>query len=113
MPQYYQRRTNLPEYLVGFCRFLREQRFSCGPREERDVLLALAEYTPVADADFAGLLRATLVKTREEYLRFPELYREYWAQIRRAENDKTKDRAEARDRRRPKPPQLPEGGRLG
>jgi len=101
------RRTTLPGHVVQFCRFLRARNFACGPREEHDVLSALAADLPGNDDDFASLLRAALAKNKGEYLRFPDLFQEYWGQLARAENDKVKEQeTEGQQPRRsaPKPP---------
>lgn len=92
---------------MQFCRFLRAHKFGCGPREESDALRAIAGYLPPNDEDFAALLRATLAKSKEEYLKFPELYREYWGQLNRAENDKIREQATEGQQRSKKPNQPP------
>lgn len=101
------RRTSLPGHIVQFCRFLRAHKFGCGPREESDALRAIARYLPPEDEGFEVLLRATLAKGKDEFLKFPALYREYWGQLARAENDKIQQQVTEAEQRKNKAKQPP------
>ncbi|MEL6143373.1 MAG: VWA containing CoxE family protein, partial [Bacteroidota bacterium] len=104
------RQTNLPAHIVQFCRYLRSHRFNCGPEEEMDVLKAIAANVPDSQEAFLHLLGAVLVKNKGQFLRFPELFWDYWSQLQKAEDSKVSTQAEERNQPKPsnQPPSLQE-----
>ncbi|MEM7575009.1 MAG: VWA domain-containing protein [Bacteroidota bacterium] len=95
------RKTDLPAQLVQFCRYLRGQGFFSGPQEETDALQAFVQHVPANPEEFGQLLAAVLVKSKDQYFRFPELFKQYWSQLERAENSKVTEQEEEQGRRKP------------
>ncbi|MEM9930488.1 MAG: VWA domain-containing protein [Bacteroidota bacterium] len=102
------RKTNLPEHLVQFCRFLRAQGFNCGASAEADVLLALAGYMPQSFASFEVLLRGVLVKNEDQFLRSAQLFRQYWTELQKAEDGKVIEKTVSQPQRRQNAPSIQE-----
>ena len=102
------RRTDLPAHVVQFTRFLRGKGFRCGPRETSDAVAALSYRAPRSALELEALLRATLAKNRREYQRFPDLYRAYFRELERAENDKRIEKPVTADKPARRPPTLQE-----
>ena len=64
-----------PAQIVSFCRFLRSEGFTAGVSETLDSLIA----APLAPADsLKHALRSELCSSKEEWLRFDELFEEFW-----------------------------------
>ena len=84
------RQTSLSANVVQFCRFLRTKGLPNGPREEADALKAISVLS-LTDPDMMRLgLRAILTRKRAHQLRFDELYHQYWRELERAIDAKTK-----------------------
>ncbi len=86
-----QRQTNLSAHVIQFSRFLRDNGFDIGPNEELDVLNAYQFHIPTSFQEQQDLFKAILVKNRKQFLLFDELYEQYWHELSRAEDSKTKD----------------------
>jgi len=93
------RQTNLPAHVIQFCRFLRTKGFVIGIGEECDLLDVYAYQSPTSFLEQKNLYKSILVKNRKQFLLFDELYSQYWTQLSRAEDSKTKDLKE----QKPKP----------
>jgi uncharacterized protein with von Willebrand factor type A (vWA) domain len=87
-----QRQTSLSANVVAFCRFLRQKGFTIGPQEEADALLALNVLAPFERAERLQLcLKTTLARTYPQLHTFDELYQQYWRELEKAVNSKTKE----------------------
>lgn len=86
-----ERQTNLTTHVIQFSRFLRANGFDIGPNEEVDMLKAYERHIPVSFQEQENLYKAIFVKNRKQYLLFDDLYSQYWDELSRAEDSKTKD----------------------
>jgi len=86
-----QRQTNLPAHVIQFSRFLRDHGFDIGPNEEIDLLQAFKVHVPRSFGDQHDLYKAIFVKNRKQFILFDELYNQYWSELSRAEDSKTKE----------------------
>lgn len=100
-----QRQTNLSAHVVQFSRFLRDNGFEIGSKEELDVLQAYHFHIPTSFAEQHDLYRSIFVKNRKQFLLFDELYEQYWSELSRAEDSKTKDFEEEKKAKQNKPKQ--------
>lgn len=84
------RRTSLPANIVQFCRFLRQKNFTIGIEEQAQTLQALQfiEYTD--PSVFRLALRTTLCRSKTQADEFDMLFNEYWKQIEKAVDSKSK-----------------------
>lgn len=97
-PPYITRQTSLSANIVQFCRFLRTKGIPNGPREEADALRAMESLT-LTDPDLMRLsLRAILTRKRADQIRFDELYQQYWRELERAVDAKTKDQPKEKNK---------------
>ena len=88
------RQTSLSANIVAFCRFLRQKGFTVGPQEESDALLALEKLAPFGAPDALQLcLKATLARTLPQQMLFDELYIQYWRELEKAVNSKSREGA--------------------
>lgn len=85
------RQTTLPAHAIQFSRFLRDNAFVIGPNEESDLLISFSQSVPKTFEQQKALYKSILVKNRKQFIQFDELYDQYWAELSRAENSKTKD----------------------
>ena len=92
MPSLIQRQTSLPAHVVQFSRFLRDNGFEIGPNEELDLLKAFQMHVPVSFKEQQNLYKAIWVKNRRQFVLFEELYQQYWKELSRAEDSKTKEK---------------------
>ena len=89
--QYISRQTELSANMVAFCRYLREHGFGISPVEEADALLALSFLEAYQDRNsFRLALQTALVKNIRQQQLFNELYQEYWQNLEKAVDSKTK-----------------------
>ena len=103
-----QRQTQLSANIVAFCRFLREEGYSIGVREEQDALLAMQLVQPYNSPEQLQLcLQAALCRTPLQLERFPELYQHYWRELDRAVDSKTKEKEEKKERAQQRKQQKP------
>jgi len=49
------------------------------------------QFIPTSFAEQKNLYKSILVKNRKQFVLFEELYEQYWTELTRAENSKTKD----------------------
>ncbi len=89
-----QRQTNLPAHVIQFCRFLRDNNFVIGIGEECDLLEVFTHFIPASFGEQKDLYKSILVKNRKQFVLFDELYQQYWTELSRAEDSKTKDKEE-------------------
>ncbi|MEO1712161.1 MAG: VWA domain-containing protein [Bacteroidota bacterium] len=92
------RKTSLPAHTVQFVRHLRDQGFEIGVQEEMDYLAAFRDQVPPSFEEQQALCKALFVKNRKNFLRFDEIFKNYWQELSRAEDSKTKENAEATER---------------
>ncbi len=85
------RQTALSHHVVQFARFLRSKQFNLGPNEEADALLGLTTINWHSPEQFKQVLKTTFCKAFEQTLVFDQLYFEYWAELAKAVDSKTKD----------------------
>jgi len=89
-PELIQRKTELSEQVVHFCRYLREKGLRIGPGKTLEALKAL-DVVPLDKRDnFRLALRTALTHSPEEQLRFDDLYLDYWRNIQRAIDSKNR-----------------------
>jgi uncharacterized protein with von Willebrand factor type A (vWA) domain len=85
------RKTSLSENIVQFCRFLRQKGFVVGANDETTTLQAL-QYIDYTSPDIFHLaLKATLCRNKTQAQEFDDLFNEYWKQLNKAVDAKTKD----------------------
>jgi uncharacterized protein with von Willebrand factor type A (vWA) domain len=101
-----QRRTNLPEQILQFCRFLRQNKFRVTPNEEMDVLAALPQTGLRSGWDFRLVLRSVLCKDLSQLRRFDDLYTQYWKELERAVDSKIKEQPTPQTKPKPRPPSI-------
>jgi len=92
-PDLVKRHTSLTANVVAFCRYLRTNGFSLGPREEADALRVL-ELLPVLNNNesFRLALQSVLARSLKQQKQFGELYKDYWKELERAVNSKKKEK---------------------
>lgn len=83
--------TELSANVVLLCRFLRQKGFSISITEEEDALQSLTFIPINKETFFKQALRATLTKNRFQQLTFDGYYDEFWDQLSKAADAKTKD----------------------
>ncbi|MCB0641862.1 MAG: VWA domain-containing protein [Phaeodactylibacter sp.] len=101
MTDWITRKTNLTAHVVQFTRYLREHQFEVGPTEEIDFLECFAAQVPHSFEEQQALYKALFVKNRKNYLRFDDLYRQYWKELERAEDSKTTESEEPSKKAKP------------
>jgi uncharacterized protein len=84
------RKTSLSENVVQFCRFLRQKGFAVGTEDEASVLQALQFIDYTSPAIFQLTLKATLCRSKTQVEEFDGLFAEYWKQLNKAIDSKTK-----------------------
>ena len=96
-----QRQTSISGNLVQLSRFLRKHGFNIGTRAESDAMEALA-CLPIHNSQlFRSALKAVFVKSRWQYEHFDDLYDEFWNQLKKAVDSKTKELPEKKDQKVP------------
>ncbi|GAB3179086.1 vWA domain-containing protein [Telluribacter humicola] len=85
------RRTDLTSNVVDFCRFLRSHDFRIGSEEEATALRAMSLVTPDDRSRFALALQVALTHNAQQVQQFPELFDQYWKELEKAVDSKTKD----------------------
>ncbi len=96
---------SLSTQLVAFCRFLRTKGFTIGPREELEMFTVLAQWRFEDPAVFQLMLAHLLCKSRQQQLDFPDLFREFWQELFKSFDSKTKSVRQSK-KRTVKPPSL-------
>ena len=101
------RQTTISNHVIQFARFLRNQQYPIGPNEEADALSGLAVINWSDHKQFKEVLRATFCKHFEQYQHFDKYYEQYWAELKRSVDSKTKQVAEERPKpQKASPPSL-------
>ena len=99
------RKTSLPENIITLCRFLRSRGMPIGPQDEADALNALCVMPFDAPENLRLTLRAILVKSRPDMLRFDELYGVFWSELEKAQDAKiVQDESESAAQKEEGPP---------
>jgi uncharacterized protein with von Willebrand factor type A (vWA) domain len=88
------RKTSLAENIVQFCRFLRKRNFAVGVDEETTALQALTLIDHTSPIIFRAALKATLSRSKQQVEEFDDLFDEYWKQLSKAVDAKTKNKQE-------------------
>src|SRR6266498_5277067 len=84
------RQTSLSKNIVQFCRFLRQKGFALSVEEEADALNAL-QYIDYSSRDIFKLaLKAICCRSKNQLHEFDTLFNEYWKEIDKAVDSKTK-----------------------
>ena len=86
-----QRRTSLSANIVQFCRFLRQKGFAVGVEEEAITLEALQLIDYTDPSIFSIAVKATLCRSKTQAEEFDILFNDYWKQLAKAVDAKTKD----------------------
>jgi uncharacterized protein with von Willebrand factor type A (vWA) domain len=89
-----QRQTAISANMVMFCRFLRNRGFKLTTDDEQDLLNAFTHLPIGKESTFKRAARAVLVKNKWQFQQFDDLYTEFWDQLSRAVDAKTKNIAE-------------------
>ena len=84
-------RTELSANIVQLCRFLRTKGFPLSATEEADALSALTELPIQKEYHFKQALKTVLSKNRYQFQKFEDYYIEFWKQLDKARDSKTKD----------------------
>ena len=87
------RRTSLSANIVQFCRFLRQKGFAVGVEEETITLEALQFIDYMDSSVFRMVIKATLCRSKTQAEVFDILFNDYWKQLNKAVDAKTKDDA--------------------
>lgn len=72
------RETPLSDSIVSFCRFLRDDGFNVGTRESLDAVRAARLDILTRKPLFKEALRTLLCSTHDEWIRFDDLFEQYW-----------------------------------
>lgn len=87
---YIRHQTELSAHVVLLCRFLRKKGFPLGASEEADALSAITVLPIHKESYFKQALKAILTKNRYQSEKFDEYYSEFWKQLSKATDSKTK-----------------------
>ncbi len=85
------RRESLSANIVQFCRFLRQKGFAVGVEEEAITLEALQLIDYTDPSIFSIAVKATLCRSKTQAEEFDILFNDYWKQLAKAVDAKTKD----------------------
>lgn len=88
------RQTTLSHHVIQFARYLRTQNFTIGPEEEADVLKGLTVIDWSDHRQFKEVQRAAFCKHLDQYRSFDQCYEQYWSELARSVDSKTKQVAE-------------------
>jgi len=99
MEQFITHQTTLSGNIVLLCRFLRKKGFSLSATEEADALQALTFLPIDKEKYFKDALQAILTKSKFQQLKFDEYYHEFWDQLSRAVDSKTKEKQVKKDKK--------------
>ncbi len=93
------RYTELSAHLVAFCRYLREQDYSIGAKEEAEALEAISVIRAFEDPiQFQLCLQTVLAKSLKQQIDFAEHYATYWNEMSKAVDSKIKKSKEQKDK---------------
>jgi uncharacterized protein with von Willebrand factor type A (vWA) domain len=85
------RKLTLPENVIAFSRFLRENGLGIGPDEEATTLLALGYVDIGLRDDFRLAFRTVFCRRSADLVLFDRLFAQYWKELETAVDAKTKD----------------------
>jgi len=85
------RLTSLSKNIVRFCRFLRQQGFTIGVEEEAVALEALQFIDYTSHEVFFLSLKTILCRSKKQLDEFDNLFMDYWKQLGKAVDAKSKD----------------------
>lgn len=85
------RLTSLSHHVIQFCRVLRNDQFNIGPQEEKEALESLVHINWDEPDQFKLVLKSTLCKSFQHTLLFDDLYTQYWKDLNKAVDSKTKE----------------------
>jgi len=85
---------------------LRNDQFNIGPQEECEALLALQSIDWTNTPEFKQALKTTLCKSFQQTLLFENLYTQYWKELNRAVDSKTKKVAEEKPQPKKEAPSI-------
>lgn len=91
------RQTALSGNIVLLCRFLRQKGFALSVIEEADALKSLGLLPMHKEQYFKQALKVILAKNKYQYLKFDELYDEFWDQLAKAVDSKVKEEPVKKD----------------
>ncbi len=83
--------TELSANIVLLCRFLRKKGFLLSATEEADALTTITHLPIHKETYFKQALKAILTKNRFQFEKFDEYYDEFWKQLSKATDSKTKE----------------------
>ncbi len=88
-----QRRTSLSANIISFCQYLRTKEFYVGLQAETECLeiLSLDPAMITSPQRFKRTLELSFCKSKRDLDLFSELYDQYWAELGKAVDSKTKD----------------------
>ncbi len=92
-----QRQTTISGNLVQLCKFLRHNGFVLGTKEESDAMEALTSLPIGNENAFKIALKSTFAKSKWQFEQFDGLYEEFWDQLKKAVDAKTKDEHNNKD----------------
>lgn len=101
MPLHITRKTELTGHVIQFASYLRDHGFRSGTSEVKDLLQALKHGIPFSFEEQIAYYRSVFVKNRREFLLFDDLYHQYWEELSRAEDSKTKEIEEEKEKTSP------------
>ena len=85
------RKLTLPENVVAFCRFLRDNGLAVGPNEEATALLSLGYVDIGLRSDFRLAFRTICCRRASDLSLFDKLFAQYWNELETAVDAKSKD----------------------
>ena len=94
-----ERQTELSGNIVLLCRFLRKKGFPVSVIEEADALSALSLLSVRREKEFKEALKIVLSKNQYQFKKFDGYYHEFWDQLSKAVDSKTKENLERKNKR--------------
>ncbi len=85
------RQTSLSGNIVQLSKFLRNNGFVIGAQEESDAMAALSLLTIAREDHFKSALKSIFSKSKWQHEQFDGLYDEFWNQLKKAVDSKTKE----------------------
>jgi len=100
------RQTSLSANIVQFCRFLRLKKFALGVEEEILSLQTLQFIDHTDPSNFRLALRTTLCRSKTQADEFDGFFNEYWTQVEKAVDSKSKEGSSKKQPPVPQPVQF-------
>ncbi len=95
-----QRQTNFVAQLAQYCSFLRSNDFQCTIDSECDLVQVIVAGIPNSKITFHNMSRAILCKRFQEYVRYTELFEQFWGEILKAIDSKERKQKEQKKQKR-------------